>query len=111
MPKLSQASLDKLNTCHPRIIRLMQIVVVTYDITVVCGWRGEEEQNKMLREGKSHLGWPHGRHNKTLPDGTPWHTFVRDSEWWRRKLLMLGEFIEQPTIDAPENEYAALLRC
>lgn len=71
MSKFSQASLDKLNTCHPQIIRLMQIVVLTFDITVVCGWRGEEEQTKALKEGKTHLGWPHSKHNKTLPDGTP----------------------------------------
>jgi hypothetical protein len=44
---------------------------------------------------------------KVLPDGTPWHTFVRDARWWRDYLV---GFEEQPPMkDKPGAEYAALM--
>ena len=44
--------------------------------------------------------------SKVLPDGTPWHTFVRDAKWWRR---YLHGFVEQPILKKPGAEYAALV--
>jgi hypothetical protein len=44
---------------------------------------------------------------KTLPDGSPWHSFVRDAEWWREKLV---GFVEQPAMDS-RKEFVALLEC
>ena len=44
---------------------------------------------------------------KLLPDGSPWHSFVRDADWWRAKLV---GFIEQPAMDE-RKEYVALLTC
>lgn len=35
------------------------------DVTIVCGARGEAEQNKAFAEGKSKLQWPHSAHNKS----------------------------------------------
>lgn len=43
---------------------------------------------------------------KVLPDGTAWHTFVRDARWWKAYLV---DFIEQPILKEPGMEYAALL--
>ena len=71
MGQFSKLSQERLATCHPQLIRLANIVVLTFDIVVVCGFRNEEEQTKALKEGKSHLGWPHSKHNKSLPDGMP----------------------------------------
>lgn len=44
---------------------------------------------------------------KLLPDGSPWHSFVRDEEWWRSKLV---GFVEYLAMDE-RKEYVALLRC
>ena len=44
---------------------------------------------------------------KVLPDGTPWHTFVRDQRWWRDYFV---GFVEQPPrIEKPGAEYAGLM--
>jgi hypothetical protein len=44
---------------------------------------------------------------KLLPNGGPWHSFVRSADWWREKL---ESFDSQPVImDRPGAEYAALL--
>ena len=45
--------------------------------------------------------------SKVLPDGTPWHTLVRDATWWKN---YLRGFKEQPPMkERPGAEYAALL--
>lgn len=44
---------------------------------------------------------------KLLPDGTPWHSFVRDEEWWRAKLV---GFVEQMPMER-RKEYVALFTC
>lgn len=64
MPSFSKLSSDRLMTCDPRIIRVMQEVIKFYDITILCGHRTEEEQEKAFREGASKLHYPHSRHNK-----------------------------------------------
>lgn len=64
MPNFSRKSLDKLNTCHPDLIRLMKEVVKDFDITVIYGRRTNEEQAKLFKEGKSKLGAGKSKHNK-----------------------------------------------
>lgn len=63
MPKLSVASLEKLNTCHPELIALAHTVIEVIDFTVIQGHRGQAEQDRAFAEGKSKLKWPNGNHN------------------------------------------------
>jgi len=65
MPNFSRSSLNKLNTCHPDLIRLMNEVIKDYDITVIYGRRTNEEQAILFKEGKSKLGAGKSKHNKT----------------------------------------------
>jgi len=39
-------------------------VVKRFDITVLCGHRGEAEQNAAYAAGNSKLKWPKSKHNK-----------------------------------------------
>ena len=63
MNAYSKRSNDKLNTCDPRIKEIMDIVVQIMDNTILCGYRGEEEQNKAYAEGKSNAKFGQSKHN------------------------------------------------
>lgn len=64
MPKFSQRSIDRLETCRPGLVRLFMKVIESFDCTILEGHRGEAAQNKAYDEGKSKLRWPNGKHNK-----------------------------------------------
>jgi len=63
MPKFSKSSDDKLNTCHPLLQTLFREVVKHYDCTIICGHRGEKEQNEAFENGYSKLKFPMSKHN------------------------------------------------
>lgn len=64
MPSFSKASKAKLYTCHADLIRLFEAVIKKTDCTIVCGYRGKDEQDKAFAEGKSKLKFPSSRHNR-----------------------------------------------
>jgi len=75
MRKFSQLSIERLNTCHPDLIRLFNEVIKVVDCTIVCGHRGEKEQNEAFRTGKSKLKFPNSKHNSSpsmAVDVVPW---------------------------------------
>ncbi len=65
MPKYSQTSADRLATCDERLQRVFNEVIKHFDHTIVCGHRGQAEQDKAFADGKSKVRWPDGKHNKT----------------------------------------------
>ena len=65
MPKFSQKSLDKLHDCHPLLQMVMLAAIKKTDFSVICGYRGEKEQNEAYASGNSKLKWPQSKHNKT----------------------------------------------
>ena len=79
---LGKESLAKLDTCHPTIKGLIIAVANgidqgdlayagIHDMTVLCGWRGEFDQNKAVADGASKTPWPRSAHNKTDELGRP----------------------------------------
>ena len=64
MPEFGPTSKANLATCDERLQRLFNVVVMYYDCSVICGFRGEIDQNRAFLEGKSKKMWPHGEHNK-----------------------------------------------
>lgn len=64
MNHFSDASKAKLQTCHRDLQTLFAHVLNNYNCTIVCGHRGEEDQNKAFAEGKSKLRYPESKHNK-----------------------------------------------
>jgi hypothetical protein len=53
MPKFSKRSQDRLNTCHPDIQKVFNEVIKHIDCTVLQGVRTLEEQEELVRSGKS----------------------------------------------------------
>jgi peptidoglycan L-alanyl-D-glutamate endopeptidase CwlK len=84
MPKFSQRSLERLNTCHPVLRRLMLMAIETSDFTVLCGHRGKADQDAAVAAGNSKLQWPRSKHNMYLshavdiaPYPIDWHDEAR----------------------------------
>lgn len=65
MPKFSKRSLDNLATCEVRLQKLFEEVIKDIDCMVICGHRGEKEQNEAFAKGSSKLKWPNSMHNTT----------------------------------------------
>ena len=63
MPSFSRRSFDRLMTCDPTLREVLNEAITIYDFSVLCGQRGEEEQNRAYADGKSQLRWPNSRHN------------------------------------------------
>jgi len=64
MYKFSKSSEEKLATCHPDLQKIMNEVIKYYDCSIICGHRGEKEQNEAFEKGYSKLKFPNGKHNK-----------------------------------------------
>lgn len=63
MFKLSESSQAKLVTCDVRIQELVNKVSEEYNISVICGHRGQQEQDDAFAKGMSKLHFPQSKHN------------------------------------------------
>lgn len=66
MPTFSGLSLAHLRTCDARLQSILNKVIEHYDFTVLCGHRGQTEQDAAFAAGKSKVRWPNSKHN-SLP--------------------------------------------
>jgi peptidoglycan L-alanyl-D-glutamate endopeptidase CwlK len=75
-------SRERLETCHPalRAVMTRALEISPFDITIVCGWRGEADQNKAYSEGKSKARWGQSKHNH-MKDGKPLSLAVDAAPW------------------------------
>lgn len=67
--RFSTRSASRLAECHPDLQALMNAVIESADcpcdVTVLCGFRGEVDQNAAYDAGRSKLRFPQSKHNKT----------------------------------------------
>lgn len=63
MPSFGKKSMKELRTCDPRLVRVMQAVVLWFDCSIIKGHRGEAAQNAAYDAGFSKLRFPLGNHN------------------------------------------------
>jgi peptidoglycan LD-endopeptidase CwlK len=88
MPKFSPRSRERLFTCHPDLIRLMEAVIEHVDITILCGHRTAEEQAELHSKGMTKLDGSSGKMSKHnyMPskavDFSPWPVDWQDRERW-----------------------------
>lgn len=65
MPVFSKKSIACLSTCHPDLQAVCNELIKQYDFSVLCGRRGERDQNEAYKKGTSHARYPYSAHNKT----------------------------------------------
>ena len=68
MPKFGKTSKERLSTCHADLQRLFNEVIKHTDISIICGHRNKEDQDKAYNEGNSKVKWPNSRHNSEPSD-------------------------------------------
>jgi peptidoglycan L-alanyl-D-glutamate endopeptidase CwlK len=66
MPSFGAASLERLATCDARLQAIAKAAIVHWDFSIICGYRGEAEQNAAFKSGASKTPWPKSMHN-SLP--------------------------------------------
>lgn len=80
MPEFSKMSEIRFATLDPRLQNILREAIKTVDFTILCGHRGEEEQNEAFQRGTSKLKYPHSKHNP-LPsqavDLAPWFPDIK----------------------------------
>lgn len=64
MYSFSKRSIDNLSQAHPDLQVLFNEVIRYRDCSVICGHRGEKEQNDAFNKGNSLLKYPNSKHNK-----------------------------------------------
>lgn len=64
-------SLSRLEAAHPDIRRFADACLAAspFDLTVLCVYRGETDQNEAFKGGHSHLEYPQSIHNQATWDG------------------------------------------
>ena len=55
---------DRLKTCHPKLIKIVEEVAKYQDVIVLECHRGKKRQNKLYKEKKTLLKYPRSKHNK-----------------------------------------------
>ena len=60
----SNRSLQRLSGCHHDLEKIMNTLIQEMDVTILCGYRNQVEQNKSYLHGKSKLKYPSSKHNK-----------------------------------------------
>lgn len=79
-------SAGRLATCHPLLMTLFQRVIVRadlpHDLSILCGRRGEAEQEAAFRSGASTLHYPQSKHNRTPSHAVDVAPFVGGSVSW-----------------------------
>lgn len=100
MYKFSKTSLDKLETCHPDLTRLMIAALNSspMDFSVICGYRNKEDQNKAFDKKTTTLKYPESKHNK-IPsmavDIAPYPINWNDIDSFKQ----LGEYVKKVAKD------------
>jgi len=63
MPKFSKTSRENLSECDIRLQHIFETIIDIYDIKILCGHRGELEQEELYAAGKTKVHYPNSKHN------------------------------------------------
>lgn len=93
MSKVTGTSLARLETCDTRLQKIIHEASEIYDLSVLCGVRTKEDQEKAFQSGNSKVRWPNSKHNlkpgqeKSLAvDVIPYFSSGKDRYDWEDQL-------------------------
>lgn len=92
MPAFSQRSLDRLRSCHPDLQAVFLEVIKEVDVTILCGFRNQADQDEAFAQGMSKLRWPESRHNSKpsqAVDVAPWPINWDDHQSFRKLAVVV----------------------
>ena len=90
MARFGRTSRRNLETCHPDLQKVFNKVIEKVDCSVLCGHRGEKEQNEAFKKGHSKVKFPKGRHNATPSNAVDVAPYPIDWENLERFTLFAG---------------------
>ena len=90
MPKFGKSSTKRLLTCHTDLIRVFNEVIKHVDCKVLCGHRGEKDQNEAFEKGTSNAKFPKGKHNSMPSNAIDVMRYPLDWEGLERQTLFAG---------------------
>lgn len=81
-------SLERLNTCHPKLQEIVHAANAVMEVSVLCGARSKAEQDKAYAERKTKVQYPNSKHNITddrpeslAVDLIPYHASGKTYSW------------------------------
>jgi peptidoglycan L-alanyl-D-glutamate endopeptidase CwlK len=89
MPSFGRTSREHLRTCDERIARVLNEVVKRFDCKVICGYRGQREQELAFPKF-SKRRWPDSVHNRNPSPAVDVIPYPIDWENPRRFYLFAG---------------------
>lgn len=90
MPSFSDKSRERLDTCHPDLQAICELVIEHYDFSVLEGHRSGERQNELFRQGKSKLKAGQSKHNSLPSKAVDLAPYPIDWNDTRRFYFMAG---------------------
>ena len=68
MFSFGKKSLEKRSQLHSDLQKVVDEAIKHIDFSIICGHRGEEEQNEAFKSGASKLVYPNSKHNMEPSD-------------------------------------------
>lgn len=97
MPVLGSASLGRRTQLHPDLQVIADEAIKIFNFAIICGWRGEAEQERAFNEKKSPFHYPDSKHNlrpSMAMDCVPWPVNWKDLE----QFIALGAVMMTVTV-------------
>ena len=90
MPQFSKTSMGHLAGCEEPLQLVCNEVIVIYDMSVICGRRDQEAQDKAYFDNFSDKMWPNSKHNSKPSRAVDLYPYPIDTEDIERFCVMAG---------------------
>lgn len=91
MPKFGYTSNQRLGTCDNKLIRVAELSVSIFDMSIICGYRNEDDQMKVYNSGNSKAKWLESPHNY-MPslafDAVPYYKSLPHIRWGDTRAIL-----------------------